>query len=94
MIYLSNEWENNTKGIGRKIHQILSGRNVECIFMKRTLFCMKSDTISLLLQISSKFRNSNAMSVLSYAESERKLSIDCVECIFNVIRLREGNKQY
>mmetsp|Transcript_31903 Transcript_31903/g.45919 ORF Transcript_31903/g.45919 Transcript_31903/m.45919 type:complete len:825 (-) Transcript_31903:85-2559(-) len=90
LIYLSNEWENNSKGIGRKVQQVLSGRNVDCMFMKRSVFSKKTDTIKLLLQISSKDGNNNAVSVLSYAENERQLSIDCVECIFNVIRLREG----
>lgn len=85
MLYLSSEWEDKSKGVGRKISNILSSKNIECVFVKKNDFSKKVDTLDFLNRI---LANGDSVRSLRLAETERPLSFNCLECIFNVTKMR------
>jgi hypothetical protein len=89
VLYLSSEWEDTSKGFGRKIAIILASKRIECIYVKKNTFIKKSDTVELLRRIISA--QSQATSLMSIVEIERPHSFNSLECIFNVTKLRSGN---
>lgn len=90
VLYLSSEWEDTSKGFGRKIANIMASKRIECIYVKKNNFVKKSDTVEFLRRIVSA--QSQATSLMSIVEIERPHSFNSLECIFNATKLRSGKK--
>ena len=91
-MYLSSEWEDTSKGFGRKIANILTSKHIECIYAKKNNFVKKSDTVELLRRMVSG--QSQATSLMSIVEIERPHSFNSLECIFSAMKIRSGKANF
>lgn len=80
ILYLSEEFEDITKGDGRKISNLLYGRDIQSVYVKKSLFVKKTDlnkNIMKLVGTSTHITNS--------AESERPIAYGCIECLLTSV---------
>lgn len=68
----------------RKIMNVLSASMAEVIPLKKIFFVLKPDTMPCLTKLVGKTTHA-----LSTVESERSLSVPCIECLFHCLRLRD-----
>ena len=82
--YLSDEFENTTNGLAKKLQNLFSGKVI--IYMKKNLFYKRDDldTLAFLLKLVGK-----ANHYTNIVESERSVAFSCLEAIFTALRLRD-----
>lgn len=83
-MYMSDEFENTTKGDGRKIANILHGKDVDIVHVKKTCFQRKQDLAGKILKLTGRTSH-----VSNIAETERPLAYSCIECLIATQRLLE-----
>jgi DNA mismatch repair protein MSH2 len=84
VLYVSDEFQDTTRGDGRKLHNLFSSRSLDETFIKKSCFIVKPETSHLL----SKLVGENTHSV-NIAETERPLAFGCLECLMRALRLKE-----
>jgi DNA mismatch repair protein MSH2 len=76
--YFPEELENSSKGDGKKLFNILHGKDIDSKFVKRSHFAKKPDTESKILKLTGR-----ATHATNTAETERPFSYGCVECLIH-----------
>ncbi len=89
LLYLSDEYQDKAKGDGRKLHNLLSSKVLEAVFLKRTCFTKKPETLPVLLKIVGK--PSHATNIV---EAERPIAFGCLECILHALRLNHETENF
>lgn len=89
VLYLPEELEQAGKGDGRKVSNILFGKDVEVVYCKKSAYSRPSGaaggTTPHLLRLS----HPSSEPIANLAESEVPLAYTCVECLVNSLRLLE-----
>jgi DNA mismatch repair protein MSH2 len=89
VLYLSEEYEDSSKGDGRKLFNLSEGKGMERVYTKKSLFTKKSDVGQNLLKLCGK--QTHATNV---AETERPLGYACLECLMHSLRLLEDEENF
>lgn len=89
LVYLSDEFQDFTKGDGRKLHNLFESKSLEVIFLKKSCFSKKPETQGLLLKLVG-----NATHATNIVETERPVAFGCLECLMHALRLREDTDNF
>lgn len=78
VLYLSDEFEDQSKGDGKKLGNIVSGKEIQVQFIKKSLLHKKPDTSAKLIKLCGEVSHN-----LNVAEVEREQAFSCVEYILS-----------
>lgn len=82
-LYISEEHNEQAKGDGRKVYNIISSKPVqEVIYMKKSSFQRKADTMSSVLKLVGRTTHTT-----NTAETEMPHALGCVDCLIQVLGL-------
>lgn len=84
-LLLSEDFQDASKGDGKKINNLLERKNIEVNFMKRSYFQTKESNKALL----EKICGSSSNNILSIAEKERPLACSAIGSICQVLNLMD-----
>ena len=82
VLYLSDEFEDLSKGDGRKVGNLLQGKDVEAVYRKKALFTAPKDIGEALLKLVGK-----ATHATNTADTEMPLAHSCINCLLSSLRL-------
>lgn len=85
ILYLSEEYENSQKGDGRKISNLLHGKDIECVFVKKSLFTTKDVGTNILKLVGT------ATHITNVAETEKPVAYSCIEVLLRSLRLLKAD---
>lgn len=83
LLYVSEEYENASKGDGKKLANVLLGKEIETMFVKPSLFTNKKT----LLQDLAKLTGSSSNHVINVIETERGIASGAIMCLLSTQRL-------
>lgn len=82
VLYLPEEYEQKKDMLSRKLNNILDGKELELVYLKRTSFGVSSDISTSLVKLVGK-----PMHGTNIAESERPIAFGCAGCLIKCLRL-------
>lgn len=89
MLYISDELEELNKGDGKKLHNICEGRDIERVYVKRSIFLKKTEIASSISKLCGKQTH-----VTNVAMTERPLGYICIECLVQTLRLLDDEDNF
>ncbi len=90
IIYIPDEYQDSNKRDGKKLSNILFGRNIETVFVKKYHF------INSKLDLTSKINKlaGRATHVTNSMEVEMPLAFSCIECLIRSLRLMDNDEHH
>jgi DNA mismatch repair protein MSH2 len=84
VLYVSDEFQDVTKGEGRKLHNLFSSKSLDETHIKKSCFTVRPETSFLLSKLVGETTHS-----VNIAETERPLAFGCLECLMKALRLKD-----
>jgi DNA mismatch repair protein MSH2 len=81
---VSEEYQDISKGDGKKLHNIMQSKNIEVLYMKKSFFTRKPDTSSRIEKLCGSI--SHAATV---ADKERPYAFQSIDCLLHMINASE-----
>ena len=89
VLYLSDEYEDAAKGDAKKIKSHIEGKDIDIVYVKKSLYTKKPDTINKLLKLCG-----NSSHSLNIVETEREYSFQTIELLINSLHLLDNEDNY
>ena len=87
VLYLSDEFNDHSKGDGRKIHNIASSKDIDIQYLKKALFLKKAETMTSVLRLLGGKTSHTSNSV----ETEMPVALGCAESLIHTLRLLDSD---
>lgn len=89
ILYLSDEHEELNRGDGKKLNNLCESRDVERVYVKKSIFAKKAEIASTIFKLCGKQTH-----VTNVAETERPLGYSCIECLSTSLRLLDDDDSF
>jgi DNA mismatch repair protein MSH2 len=89
ILYVSEELEELNKGDGKKLNNLCESRDIERVYVKKSIFLKKSEIANSVSKLCGK--QTHATNV---AETERPLGYSCIECLTHSLRLLDDDEMF
>lgn len=89
ILYVSDDLEELNKGDGKKLNILCESRDIERVYVKKSIFAKKADIASSIFKLCGKKTH-----VTNVAETERPLGHSCIECLTHSLRLLDDDENY
>jgi DNA mismatch repair protein MSH2 len=89
ILYLPDDLENVKNSEYRKINNVLNGKDIEVIFVKKTLYSKSSETLANIAKLVGKVTHA-----VNTIETEAPVAFECVNCMMTVKRLMHDDNNY
>lgn len=89
ILYIAEDFEEVHKGDGKKLSNLCESRDIQRVYVKKSLFTKKSEIASSISKLCEKQTH-----VTNVAETERPLAYCCIECLTQSLRLLDNDENF